>query len=256
MIIGIPSGLDPRYFESVATTIAAIVVVWMTLIALTGWLASRRNWDDGLWAALALLTGPIALLIVALAPKRFTPPSKQNDVTYREAAAAPHWPVFPAREPRMTRRQRIVSSAMAALLGGAGAAFIAGEMRPVVLIVVGAGAVAAATVGRWLGPSLVASTTGWKAWVMLSTAAVSLSIAAVLTVAVLGVPAFVVGTGGIFEYVVYLAAAVFYPFVSAIFQPAPLVIAIAASGAWVIATSLLVNRRRPGSMPAMHPSSQ
>ena len=74
MVIGVPGGLDPRYFEALALTVATVAVVWLVVVGLTGWLASRRNWDDGLWAVLALLTGPVALLIVILAPKRLSRP--------------------------------------------------------------------------------------------------------------------------------------------------------------------------------------
>ena len=38
-------------------------------MAVTGWLAGRRNRESGLWAAFALLGGPIALLALLLLPR-------------------------------------------------------------------------------------------------------------------------------------------------------------------------------------------
>lgn len=58
--------------------------LWFLTMALTGWLARRRGRDDGMWALVALFLGPIALLAVALLPRRAAeeptsePPS--NDV--------------------------------------------------------------------------------------------------------------------------------------------------------------------------------
>jgi len=69
---GIPNGVDPRYLEAFLPTITTIVLAWLIVTGLTGWLAGRRNWDGGLWTLLGLLAGPVALLVVLLAPKRFS----------------------------------------------------------------------------------------------------------------------------------------------------------------------------------------
>jgi hypothetical protein len=53
--------------------IASIVLGWFVNMALTGWLASRKGRDGGLWVVAAIFLGPIALAIVLLAPRRPPP---------------------------------------------------------------------------------------------------------------------------------------------------------------------------------------
>ena len=55
------------------TAVAVFLVAWFSIVALTGWLAGRRNRESGLWAAFALFTGPIALGALLLLPR----PSKK-----------------------------------------------------------------------------------------------------------------------------------------------------------------------------------
>jgi hypothetical protein len=50
--------------------IASVVLGWFVNMALTGWLASRKGRDGGLWVVAAIFLGPIALLIVLVAPRR------------------------------------------------------------------------------------------------------------------------------------------------------------------------------------------
>lgn len=52
---------------------AAIIVAWLACAGLAGWIAGRRNRDDGLWAVGGLFLGPLALLAVMLLPKRTEP---------------------------------------------------------------------------------------------------------------------------------------------------------------------------------------
>lgn len=57
-------------------TVSLLLFVYFVIVALTGWLASRKGRDDGLWAFLALITGPFALIAILLLPHRVkdTPP--------------------------------------------------------------------------------------------------------------------------------------------------------------------------------------
>lgn len=56
------------------TAVTVFLIAWFTIMALTGWLAGRRNREGGLWAVFALFGGPIALLAVLLMkPKREKP---------------------------------------------------------------------------------------------------------------------------------------------------------------------------------------
>jgi hypothetical protein len=50
--------------------IASFLLGWVVNMALTGWLASRKGRDGGLWVLAALFLGPIALLVVFLAPRK------------------------------------------------------------------------------------------------------------------------------------------------------------------------------------------
>ena len=47
--------------------IAAILVLWFVNMGVTGWLAERKGRDGGLWSAIAVFIGPLALLAVVLA---------------------------------------------------------------------------------------------------------------------------------------------------------------------------------------------
>ena len=48
------------------TAVAVFLLVWFTIMAVTGWLAGRRNREGGLWAAIAFFFGPVALLALLL----------------------------------------------------------------------------------------------------------------------------------------------------------------------------------------------
>ena len=60
--ISIESYIDGPFI----TAVAVFLVVWFSIMAVTGWLAGRRNRDGGLWAAMAFFFGPIALLALVL----------------------------------------------------------------------------------------------------------------------------------------------------------------------------------------------
>jgi hypothetical protein len=49
--------------------VAEILLVWFVIVAVTGWLARRRGRDGGLWAVIALFTGPFALAALLLKPR-------------------------------------------------------------------------------------------------------------------------------------------------------------------------------------------
>jgi len=54
----------------VIVAVTMFLIVWFTIMAVTGWLAGRRNREGGLWAAVAFFFGPFALLAVLLLPPR------------------------------------------------------------------------------------------------------------------------------------------------------------------------------------------
>ena len=50
--------------------VTVFLIAWFTIMAVTGWLAGRRNRESGLWAAFAFIAGPLALLALLLMPRR------------------------------------------------------------------------------------------------------------------------------------------------------------------------------------------
>lgn len=65
--------------------VSLLLLVYFVIVGLTGWIASRKGRDDGLWAFLALITGPFALLAVLVVPRSVKdtteppPPIPSND---------------------------------------------------------------------------------------------------------------------------------------------------------------------------------
>ena len=65
--------------------VSLLLLVYFVIVALTGWIASRKRRDDGLWAFLALITGPFALIAILALPGRIEdttappPPVPSND---------------------------------------------------------------------------------------------------------------------------------------------------------------------------------
>jgi hypothetical protein len=59
------------------TFCAILLVVWFSIMAVTGWLAGRKGREGGMWAVLALFTGPFALAAVLLASRKEPPPEAE-----------------------------------------------------------------------------------------------------------------------------------------------------------------------------------
>jgi hypothetical protein len=121
---------DLWHLQQAATVFVPVILAWFAIMALTGWLAQRQGRDDGLWAVIALILGPIALLILLVAPRtwlrRTTP-----DPTLATPATAPEWPghvdgwvalTYPP--PPITPSQRLLAALIGAALGGLGAALL------------------------------------------------------------------------------------------------------------------------------------
>ena len=69
MSLPIPANLDDFLTPEIRLG-ATIIITWLICAGLAGWLAGRRNRDDGLWAVMGLFLGPIAVIAVLLLPKR------------------------------------------------------------------------------------------------------------------------------------------------------------------------------------------
>jgi hypothetical protein len=57
------------------TAVTIFLIAWFTNMAVTGWLAGRRNREGGLWAAFAFFAGPLALLALLALPRKKTKPA-------------------------------------------------------------------------------------------------------------------------------------------------------------------------------------
>ena len=57
------------------TAVTVFLIVWFTIMAVTGWLAARRNREGGLWAAFAFFFGPLALVTLLLMPRQDKKPA-------------------------------------------------------------------------------------------------------------------------------------------------------------------------------------
>lgn len=55
--------------------VTVFLIVWFTIMGVTGWLAGRRNRESGLWAAFAFFSGPLALIALLLLPARQKKPA-------------------------------------------------------------------------------------------------------------------------------------------------------------------------------------
>jgi hypothetical protein len=59
--------------------VAEILLVWFVNMAVTGWLARRRGRDGGLWAVIALFTGPFALAALLFKPRQAMRPESEAE---------------------------------------------------------------------------------------------------------------------------------------------------------------------------------
>jgi ATP/ADP translocase len=57
------------------TAVTVFLIAWFTIMAITGWLAGRRNREGGLWAAFAFFAGPFALIALLLLPPKQAKPA-------------------------------------------------------------------------------------------------------------------------------------------------------------------------------------
>ena len=82
-------GLDPAWV-SVIQLVGTILLLYFINVALVGWLARRKGRDDGVWAVLALFTGPIALIAILLKKKQAPPPETEVERLAIEQAGHLH----------------------------------------------------------------------------------------------------------------------------------------------------------------------
>lgn len=240
--IGI-NAMEMRMLGESLQFIAALLVAWFATMALTGWLAGRRGWDDGLWTVLAVFIGPLALLAVLLVPRRPRLPADASaDPDLGPPGYSAEFPIGPA--PRtITRRGRVLGALIGAAVGIVGAAVLVGlgkvEGAQVLLFV---GAASPAIAGWWLGPTLLDADVWKMAGAGIAASFVVLSIAGFLIAIATLVPAMLQGASGFEVLPLTLPAALLYPFVVAVMSPEVLVVSVPAGVLWAAATRWLLHR--------------
>jgi hypothetical protein len=80
-------GFDPAWIEVIKVA-GTVLLLYFINVALVGWLARTKGRDDGVWAVLALFTGPIALIAILLKAKQAPPP--ETEVERLEIELAGH----------------------------------------------------------------------------------------------------------------------------------------------------------------------
>ncbi|MEO8273305.1 MAG: hypothetical protein ABI620_04500 [Chloroflexota bacterium] len=80
---------DPAWIN-VIKFVGAVLLVYFINVAVVGWLARRKGRDDGVWAVLALFTGPFALVAILLKKKQAAPPEAEVERLAIEQASHLH----------------------------------------------------------------------------------------------------------------------------------------------------------------------
>jgi hypothetical protein len=254
---------DIEELRAILPAFAAIVVTWLVIMAVTGWLAGRRGRDDGLWAVIGLLLGPVAPVLLLLLPRRErtgpletmppTPPGYTGEWPAREAPgttldATDDWPVLVRAAPPLTQAQRLLGGGLGGVGGvaGAGALKALGATEPIELLLLLGGA-AGTTIGYLLSGALLEADRARVAWIGVAAGMLALSVAALL----IGLAGFVQDVAAnptaIAGLPVVLLAAAIYPVVLAFVTQGILAVGVLAGLGWAALTSWLLRPRAAAS---------
>lgn len=239
---GLP-GLPARALADVLMVLGPVFLLWFANMAITGWLAGRRGWNDGVWTVVAIFLGPVALLAVLVAPgSRERPPAPEVVLNPSGATYTPGWPRVLEPAP-ITIVQRLLGGLVGSGMSGIGAGIVAasGDLQPIegyVLIGVAAGNLS----GYWLSGAvkdasramLVAFGVG-AGFLVLCVAGLLIGIANALT-------ALAAGNAGIELIPLYLVAAAVFPLVSVLFYPSVLAVTLPAAVIWAAVTQQVLHR--------------
>lgn len=235
--------IDLAALQQILPYVSAAIALWFVNMAFTGWLAARRGRDDGLWAVIAFLLGPIALAAIVIMPRR-QPPDVFEGVPVAPDTYTGEWAALPAPAPAITVPQRLLAGLLAAGLGAAGAGLLAqfGALQgPEVLVIVGAGS--GGIVGYVLSASLIEADRTKVIGIGVAAGVLVLSVAGLLFAVMNGLRGLMTGTVGIEAIPFAVVVAVLYPIIYALFGQGVLAVSISGAAIWAAATHLVLRRR-------------
>ena len=239
---GLPN-LPARALADVLMVLGPVLLLWFANMALTGWLAGRRGWNDGAWTVVAIFLGPIALLVVLVAPgSRERLPANQVVLNPSGATYTPGWPRV-VEPPPITIIQRLLGGLLGAAIAGFGAGIVAsaGDLRPIegyVLI----GAAAGDLSGYWLSGAVKDATRGMLVALGVGAGFLVLSVTGLMIGMANAITAVAGGNAGIELIPLYLVAAAVFPLITVLFYPSVLAITLPAAMIWAAATQLVLHR--------------
>ena len=239
---GLP-GLPARALADVLMILGPVFLLWFVNMAITGWLAGRRGWNDGLWTVVALFLGPIALLAVLVAPgSRERSPVPEVVLNPSRATYTPGWPRVD-EPPPITIIQRVLGGMVGAAISGLGAGIVAasGDLQPIegyVLIGVAAGNLS----GYWLSGAVKDASRGMLVALGVGAGFLVLCVTGLLLGMANAVAAIQAGNAGLELIPLYLVAAAMFPLISVLFYPTVLAVTLPAAVIWAAVTQLVLHR--------------
>ena len=242
---------DLRQLEAIMPLATAVLGIWFTSMALTGWLAARRGRGDGLWTVIATFIGPIALLAILVLPPRERSAEPEGMVGVRAATSAPDWPDLPPPPAPISLSERLLGASAGAGLGALGAGILAwsGQVdAPAAIALVSV--VAGAMVGWWLAGSLIEADRNKVLAMGLAAGVLVISAAALVTALVNAIPGVLEDPINIAFLPAVLFGVVLYPLVTPIVAPGLLAVTLPGGVLWAVGSRLLIRLARERSGPS------
>lgn len=236
---------DLGALKEIVPYLFAILALWFTNMALTGWVARRRGRDDGLWAVVAFLLGPVALAVVLLPRREQRDVLEGSPVTPQSYTG--EWPLLTAPAPSITQAQRLLAALLGAGIGGAGAGVLAtfGALQPVEVHLV-IGAASGAILGYVLSGALLEADRMKLIGISVGAGFLVLSLAGLMIGLANAIPRVATGATGIEAIPLVLVTAPLYPIIFALFGQGVLAVSIGGATIWTAATHLMLRQRAPG----------
>ena len=255
-----PAAWDTQALRDLVVWIVAIFLVWFVNMAITGLIARRQGRDDGLWALIAFLIGPLALVTLLVAPRSFLRRSAP-DPTLAAPADAPEWQpheegwlqlAYPP--PPITVGQRLLAAVLGAALGGGAAALLlAAADRPAISLEIVVWSMAGAVAGFLLSGELIGAERARLFRVGVAAAGLVIVVAELIVNVLIELQRESIGAIRIFSIMIAAGASIVSPIIYALFAQGLLAAALAGGLVWAALMSRLLRRdERPveGSLVA------
>jgi hypothetical protein len=237
---------DSIQLRAAVLAVGAFFLVWFVSMAITGLVARRQGRDDGLWAVLAFFLGPLALLVLLVAP-RSSLRRAARDPTTEIPTAAPAWRAHDkgwvelTYGPSITLWQRLLGAVVGGALAGglAGVLSLAGgdsttSVAPVVWSMAGA------VVGYVLSGALIDAEGGRVIGVGVVAGALAIAVAELLARLMGSMPDLSGGALAIFDIVLVAVSSILFPIVYALFAQGLLAAALVGGLIWATLTQWLL----------------